>query len=46
MKQLKKILLLAIVFCPVILVGCGKMDPETPHDYFALWNSCEALTPS
>ena len=43
MKQLKKNLLLVIVFCSTILVGCRRLD-DTPQGYFTLWNSCEALT--
>ena len=40
-----KRLLLAIVSCWVIVIGCGKIDPTTPQkEYFTLWNSCEALT--
>ena len=39
-----KRLLLAILSLSVIVFGCRKMDPDTPKDYFSLWNSCDALT--
>ena len=43
MMTLRKTLLLAIVFCSTVLVGCRKID-DAPQSYFSLWNSCEALT--
>ena len=24
-------------------MGCSKMEPDTPKNYFTQWNSCEAL---
>ena len=39
-----KRLLFIVVFCWVTLAGCSKIDPDTPKDYFTLWNSCTALT--
>ena len=41
---MKKSLLLAIVSCSAILIGCSKIDPDTPKEYFTQWNSCESLT--
>lgn len=41
---MKKSLLLAIVSCSAILIGCNKIDPDTPKEYFPQWNSCESLT--
>ena len=41
---MSKRILLAVFSCWVILLGCSKMDTDTPKDYFTLWNSCEALT--
>jgi len=28
----------------VLICACSKVDPDTPKQYFTLWNSCEALT--
>ena len=28
----------------VLICACSKIDPDTPKQYFTLWNSCEALT--
>ena len=39
-----KRLLLAIVSCSAILIGCSKIDLDTPSYFFTHWNSCEALT--
>ena len=36
--------LLAIVSCSAILIGCSKIDLDTPSFFFTQWNSCEALT--
>ena len=41
---MSKRLLLAIVSCSAILIGCSKIDPDTPKEYFTQWNSCESLT--
>ncbi len=27
-----------------LICACSKIDPDTPKQYFTLWNSCEALT--
>ncbi|MBR5906155.1 MAG: haloacid dehalogenase-like hydrolase [Bacteroidales bacterium] len=39
-----KRLLLALVSCSAILIGCSKIDLDTPSYFFTHWNSCEALT--
>lgn len=45
MKKLTFRLLIAIVSCSAILMGCRKIDlVETPFVFFPQWNSCEALT--
>lgn len=37
-------IILTMVSCWTILIGCSKIDPDTPKDYFTQWNSCVALT--
>lgn len=44
MKKLTNKLLLGIVFLSAILLGCSKVNPDTPKAYFTQWNACEALT--
>ncbi len=45
MKKLTIRLLIAIVSCSALLMGCRKIDlVETPFVFFPQWNSCEALT--
>ena len=44
MKQINNKLLLTIVSLSTILIGCSKIDPDTPSLFFTHWNSCDALT--
>lgn len=41
---MKNRLLISIVSCWAILMGCSKIDPDVHKDYFTQWNSCAALT--
>ena len=41
---MNKRVLLTVVFCWVAFVGCSKIDPDPPKEYFTQWNSCTALT--
>ena len=44
MTIMSKRVLLTVVFCWVTILGCSKIDPDTPKEYFTQWNSCTALT--
>ena len=44
-KLNRMIIGLVAIFVSFLLIGCGKIDPDTASkDYFTQWNSCEALT--
>lgn len=44
MRKQANVFILAVVSFSAILIGCSKIDPDPPRDYFTQWNSCAALT--
>ena len=45
-EKMKKHFLLIAIFMAAVFTGCEKDNPDQPkpHNYFTLWNNCEALT--